>query len=148
MKWRWCAIMALLVVLAAVAVPSVFAQGGTPTAPPNLFGMTLAEFLAWLIGEAVLGAFVAYLLGQFNVPDTWRAPIVATALAVASALVKALTPFIPPTLLDTKLWDLLMIIVGMIPGWIGLRAGALTHVAQIRAAGFTPKATTLKIAGL
>jgi hypothetical protein len=141
-------LVALVVLLASAGAPSAFAQVGTPITPPNLFGMTLAEVLGWLIGDAILGVFVAYLLGQFNVPENLRAPIVAGALAVASALVKSLVPFIPPDLLNARLWDLLMIVIGMIPAWIGLRGGALAHAAQVRAAGALPGATTIKLAGL
>ncbi len=124
----------LLLLGLLMLVTPVFADGGTIPAVPNILNMTLSDFLLWIVSDAVLGVVVALLLIQFNVPEVARPILMTAALGAASWLVRTLVPFIPPEFLTKTLWEIVFILLGMVPAWLGLRLAALQHVGMLRAA--------------
>ncbi len=140
----------LLLVLGMLVAPA-YAQAGTLPAIPNILNMTLTDFLGWIVSDAVLGAVVALLLIRFNVPEVARPILLTAALGAASWLVRTLLPFVPPEILSKTVWEVVFILLGMIPAWLGLRLAALQYVGMMRRAQATVSSQhlrALKLAGL
>ncbi len=127
-------VMVGVVLWSLVFVAPALAQGPSVPPLPNILNMMLPDFLLWLVSDAVLGALVALALIQLGIPEVARPIVMAAALGAASWLVRTLLPFVPPEFLTKTVWEIVFILLGMIPAWIGLRLAALQAVAMLRAA--------------
>jgi hypothetical protein len=134
----------LFVVLAAAAVagPTVLAvkATGLPSLP-NIFGMTLSDFLTWVVGSGVLGSIALFIVAQLGITNEILSDVVKGVLvAAATALITTLTPHIPPDLASQTIGQLILLLLGSIPAWLGFKFAALHYAASLRAAGFAMEA--------
>ncbi len=119
--------------LAQVLVPIAFAAQGAPPPIPNVFGMTLVDFIWWIVGDSVLGVAVAFLLVQVGVPEQFRAILMTGALGAAAWIVRQFLPFVPEGYLDKTLWELLFLVVGGLVSWlVGVKPAALWILGRLR----------------
>jgi len=112
-------LIAIACVFGVTITPAVrLASAATPSLP-TIFGMSLSDFLTWVVSSGVIGVVIAAALAKMSfIPvkiAEWLVPILA---ATFGAAVTAAVPFIAPDLLGKTVFEIVLMLVSGIVTWL------------------------------
>jgi len=111
----------ILTVIVSVLFPAQAAVSARGFDLPGFLGMPLQDALMWLASSAVLGAFVVWVLGYFNVPPEKAAAIATVVVAVVGAALTAGLKFAQPSLLGMTVYQAVLAIIAYLGGLAGVK---------------------------
>ena len=119
-----------LAVLGAVYVLPQPAIRGLVSVPPNILGLTLQDFVTWVLASGVVGAVIAAILANVNkffsslgwtISTNWLNTVESTIVVALTAGIAQAVKFVSPDLLGLPIGQLIILAVGTLVTWTGAK---------------------------